>query len=41
MGKKIYFISSCIVAGICVLLILILNNFKWGRRFNSWLFKIP
>jgi hypothetical protein len=29
-------ITGCLVTGIAVLLILILNNFKLGRRFVDW-----
>lgn len=38
--KKIKFISACIVAGIGVILILVLNNFKFGRRINEWVLKL-
>jgi hypothetical protein len=38
--KKIKFISACIVGGIGVLIVLVLNNFKWGRRLNGWALKI-
>ncbi len=38
--KKIKFISACVVGGIGVLIVLVLNNFKWGRKLNGWALKI-
>ena len=38
--KKIKFISACIVGGIGVLIVLVLNRFEWGRRLNGWALKI-
>lgn len=38
--EKFKFISACIVGGIAILIVLVLNRFKWGRRFNAWALKI-
>ena len=38
--KKIRFISACIIGAIAFLTVLVLNRFKWGRRFNEWALKI-
>ena len=38
--KKIKFILACIVGGIGVLVVLVLNRFEWGRKLNGWALKI-
>lgn len=38
--EKVKFISACIVGSIAILMILVLNRFEWGRRFNSWALNI-
>ena len=39
--KRIKLVTACIVAGVCALLVLVLYNFKWGRRLVDWLLKLP
>jgi hypothetical protein len=38
--EKIKFISACITGSIALLIVLVLNRFEWGRRFNEWALKI-
>lgn len=37
MAYKIKLVSACVIGVLAVLLILILNNFKWGRKLCDWL----
>jgi len=41
MLSKLKFFMACVLAGFAVLIVLSINRFSWGKRFNEWVLKIP